>query len=444
MDVFITTKPFETAGKRALARLKPGMRDAVQEGMMRIGICHYMIAFRERRGGDSAPLTVFDFGPVGTDISLPTLGPRLAELVPGAPLILPHLSSLRKGRGAEKLAPAGGGEPDRRSGPPAGPPNHPCGCCAADGPGPGAADSGPAHANPEVGAVLGEVREVSWGELPEGGVHMTHLGTTSMSLEDLRDFSHSFNNMYEVHKNDCRHFVDQCAAAATGTPRASRKAPSQRMLEAGVPAWHQSLWSVASHLVDYQNWAKVKAGCQLTLASVVLTRSPLTPLKLALAPLRVAAIHGGKHMLRGRVRPAVLTGVATLTAGTNTISEAPLVRSALHCASRCFSTGARMVRTASSIAGAPLRACTNLATSAGTPVMRALSRATGMGAPAERAAVSGFARIPCPAATACPTASATRVALGAHQAVAKRASPAPAPVSRGLGAIMADETYLLA
>merc|ERR1719265_2470784 len=102
---------------------------------------------------------------------------------------------------------------------------------------------------------------------------MTHLGTTSMSLEDLRDFSQSFNNMYMVHKN------------------------------------------------DYRNWAKVKAGCQLTLASVVLTRSPLTPLKFALAPLRVAAIHGGKHMLRGRVRPAVLTGVATLTAGTNTISE---------------------------------------------------------------------------------------------------------------------------
>merc|ERR1719258_385438 len=106
------------------------------------------------------------------------------------------------------------------------------------------------------------------------------------------DYMQNYDTTYSVHKNDCRHFVDQCAAAAMGmSGRASKRAPSQRMQEAGVPGWHQNVFAVAANLVDYNNWAWVKTGCQLTLASVVLTRSPLTPLKYALAPLKVAAIH---------------------------------------------------------------------------------------------------------------------------------------------------------
>ena len=444
--------------------MSPGMREAVQEGMMRAGICHYMIAFREAQD-ERSPLTVFDFGPVGADISLPTLGARLAELVPGAPLILPHLASLRTGKGDSSSAGISDGDAagllpegspvsvlpppsraeERGSGSPAGP-SMGCFSAGVQGGGVGSVLEGlPVPEEGSEGGVLGEVRETSWKDLPEGGVHMAHLGTTTMSLEELRDYMQNYDTTYSVHKNDCRHFVDQCAAAAMGmSGRASKRAPSQRMQEAGVPGWHQNMFAVAANLVDYNNWAWVKTGCQLTLASVVLTRSPLTPLKYALAPLKVAAIHGGKHLLRGRVGPAVLTGVATVTAGASSISEAPLMRQALSCASRCFSSGARMARTASSIAGAPLRACTNFCSSAGRPVMRVFSGAAGVqavagGPPVDGAAATGLARIPCPAATACPMASATR--HGVAPTMAKRA-PIPAVASRG-GAIMADEAYVL-
>ena len=446
-----------------LKRLSPKMRAAVQEGMMRVGICHYMIAFRKARD-ERSPLTVFDFGPVGGDISLPTLGARLAELVPGAPLVLPHLAALRAGKGEASLAGSADGDapgffpedspvsvlppPSRAEGRGAA---SPAGPAAGGGFGAGA-PGGRAGTVPEGGmargAVLGEVRETSWEGCPGGGMHMAHVGTTSMSLEELRDYMQNYDTMYSVHKNDCRHFVDQCAAAAIGEERASKRAPSQRMQEAGVPGWHQNMFAVAADLVDYNNWAWVKGGCHLTLASAILTRSPLTPLKFALSPpAKAAATHGKRlaaSLLRGRVRPAVLTGVATMTAGASTISEAFPMRQALSCASRCFSTGARMVRTASSIAGAPIRACTDiLCNSAGRPVVRVFQRAAGIQAvvgavPADRAAV-GLARIPCPAATACPTASATR--LGVPPTIAKRA-PIPVVASRE-GAVMADEAYIV-
>jgi len=147
-------RPFKRYGERALKYLGPERATCARDLLKRVGICHYLIAFRPV--GSEGRFHTFDFGPVGgndEDVCF---------------------SNTEKG-----LIPVEG---DKSK------------------------------------AVRGEVRESFVQEL---SVDHSQIGTTSLNVNEIRSLCETFPQNYELHVNDCRHFVNEVAEVATGVKRAS-------------------------------------------------------------------------------------------------------------------------------------------------------------------------------------------------------------------------------
>ena len=63
-------------------------------------------------------------------------------------------------------------------------------------------------------ATPGHVRERRLNAIPQEGTYL--VGRTSMTLEDIRGFNATRDTMYQVNKNDCRHFVNDLCLEGTG------------------------------------------------------------------------------------------------------------------------------------------------------------------------------------------------------------------------------------
>ena len=63
-------------------------------------------------------------------------------------------------------------------------------------------------------ATPGHVRERRLNAVPQEGTYL--VGRTSMTLEDIRGFNATRDTMYQVNKNDCRHYVNDLCTEGTG------------------------------------------------------------------------------------------------------------------------------------------------------------------------------------------------------------------------------------
>ena len=258
LDVYVILKPFRRFGEATLSRfLGHTGANGVRTVMKQVGICHYLIAFRPH-GAEHAhkEFVVFDFGPLNRDVAF---SHREAGLV----------------RMRDVAAAAGG---DRES----------------------------ALPSSSSKAVLGEVREktLAANDLPHDAVC---IGTTHLSVPEVRALSKRHPNWYELHANDCRHFVNRVARESTGVERASlrvgRFAVRGRWGKLGP--WR--LWTpfeLGMLVTDYQNWPIVKrttscvalwAGAGAGAASLGLTR--MAGLHLRLIPGLCAAAFAGTRKL---------------------------------------------------------------------------------------------------------------------------------------------------
>jgi len=182
-EVYVMLRPFKAFGERTLKYLGPSGAKTFRDVMKRVGICHYVIAFREV-GSDKGYLA-FDFGPMGGTDRDVCVSNKEEGLVP-------------VGQGGSK-------------------------------------------------AVRGEVREAKIEELAKD--HLK-VGTTSLTLDEIRTLCEDFPSSYELHVNDCRHFVNAVAEAATGVRRASLVVGRDSMKrESLLKCW--SPWEVGMILTDY-------------------------------------------------------------------------------------------------------------------------------------------------------------------------------------------------
>jgi len=63
-------------------------------------------------------------------------------------------------------------------------------------------------------ATPGHVRERRLNAVPQPGTYL--VGPTSMTLSDVRGFNATRDTMYQVNKNDCRHYVNELFSEGTG------------------------------------------------------------------------------------------------------------------------------------------------------------------------------------------------------------------------------------
>eukprot|EP00887_Chlorella_sp_A99_P005090 scaffold25.g5090.t1 len=326
LEVYVATRPFQEFAGGLFRKLPKPLRYGVRDA----GICHFFTVFRARDG----TLHQFDFGPQGGDIHVGH-GPFAAL----------------------GLAKSGG----------------PAGARGRAGPAPR--------------TVTGEVRERRLAALPAN--HM-YVGTTRLSLADVRAFNSLHHaRRYELHVNDCRHFVNSLVKYSTGFDAAA-----SRML---VHQWqrNRSKYRLAERVVrlghlitDVANWSAVKAIGHASVAAVLALSSHHTLTRFrgaAPAPARARLAPAGARVL-GPVRQALarkpVVTVGTAAVATYAASGGPALR-------ETASVGARIaqgVRTA-------VVAAATLAHSAGQCAVATTAAATNQVAAVASGAARGAARL---------------------------------------------------
>lgn len=279
--------------------------------MKKCGVCHFLIAFRDK--GEGSDYTVFDFGPTGLDVAFTNKG---QGLVPVTEAEYPNKPKKSK-------------------------------------------------------AVVGEIREVSLSSLPKDTVC---LGTTGMTMDEIRQFVKEQPIWYELHLNDCRHFVNKIAKASTGVERASLTVGRHVLRgwsEEGSVMSMFSPWEVGVLLTDYQNWPWVKQYTKTIaalLAAISGTRIGfpmlnLKPTQLAATPIATLAKASCKQLVQKPVRNTAITACATAVAA---IHESGVMREAVRFGKKI---GDGLKAIAGALEGATVGASAML-TNAGSNVMR--------------------------------------------------------------------------
>lgn len=318
MEVYAVTREFAEWGKGFYNRLPA----AVRNGLRAAGVCHYLVVVRQPEDGR---LWMFDFGPVGGDVTGMMAGGVRPD-VSRTPMDAVR-SSMRRSASAPGLlrsASARAASVDLGDLPEA----------AHD-------DGGASGAPTAVGAlrrsstvhrrlreknvVPGEIREQALDALPEGSHFVGH---TTLSIEDIRTFNARRSTAYTLHDNDCRHYVNElcahaCPEAAAAHPRgvASKVTWNSTWgrVRGGRP--HEALYAIPIQFVaDVSNvntLDRIKSACG---ASVVfgLGMRALPILCRPVAPILGAAMPARR----------LATAAAGAVAGVS--AEAPVVREALY------------------------------------------------------------------------------------------------------------------
>ena len=259
-DVYVMTRPFQKTWQSVLGKLRPETQARFWSALQSVGIGHYMIAFRPSGAPAGTSFSVFDFGPVGGDVTFAAGGERAG--------VKTHVKRLFLGRQRVKGAPEG---------------------------------------------VSGEVRENVERTIPKDAMM---VGSTELSMEDIRGHCRDYGeaqSKYELQYNDCRHFVDQLGAAATGIDGISVKAIRQRNMEYGN-AVSGAVSGLGLHLTNYENWPVVRKAARTTVVTAAFVTGKRLPLGVpaglvgGMAPASTKAlVEHGKRLVNRQILAVAAT-----------------------------------------------------------------------------------------------------------------------------------------
>ena len=94
--------------------------------------------------------------------------------------------------------------------------------------------------------VPGEVRERWLSELPSH-MPLVHVGRTSLSLQQIREFNQQQPTYYLLHDNDCRHFANNLVQHMTGMHKATAVFLRQQVRRAAVEGAAEGNGRMAGH-----------------------------------------------------------------------------------------------------------------------------------------------------------------------------------------------------
>ena len=321
------TREFQEWGKGIYNRLPTPIRN----GLKAAGVCHFLVVVRDGPGGD---LYSFDFGPVGGDVTgalsggvagFPEVAPSqlcFDDVVPGS---LP----MRRSQSTPALFKEA---PEEEADEPveilAKEAKDPAAAAATDGSSSAGAKSRRRRplGRREKKWVVGEIREHKIDELPEG----THfLGTTEMTLDDIRDFNATRNKMYALHDNDCRHYMNElCERLVPELEKYGRGGVASKLawdatwgrLRSGRPEIH--LLPIQA-MADLRNQPALERIKTASMASVIFSLG-MRALPIVFKPVLPLATAVSNAAPARRL----VTTAAGAVAGVS--SEVPIVREALY------------------------------------------------------------------------------------------------------------------
>lgn len=133
-------------------------------------------------------------------------------------------------------------------------------------------------------AVVGQVRERKLQALPDA--HM-FVGTTNMSLSEIR----AWNNVhaaseYELHRSDCRHYVNALVRYTTGIESAAISALRHQVArhkDSGKLSKH--MIRVGQYVTDAANWDRVRAIGHATSAAIMTLAGQQTLARFGAVPI---------------------------------------------------------------------------------------------------------------------------------------------------------------
>ncbi|GMH32584.1 hypothetical protein BSKO_00418 [Bryopsis sp. KO-2023] len=185
--------------------------------------------------------------------------------------------------------------------------------------------------------VMGEIREAMLVELPAAHVYM---GESRLSIEDIRNFNGIQSMDYELHKHDCRHYVNNLVQYTTGVNAASVKFVKEYFKTQGenAPPLSSTVVGLLQSITDVSNWSRVKTTGKATVAallylagsSAVRARPPAVPIpkrpvkRAAMTALAsVAASCPEIPMVKGAaaIGSMVTEGAKKVTTGTASFVE---------------------------------------------------------------------------------------------------------------------------
>lgn len=320
------TREFQEWGKGIYNRLPTPIRN----GLKAAGVCHFLVVVRDGPGGD---LYSFDFGPVGADVTgalsggvagFPEVAPSqlcFDDVVPGSlpmrrsqsnPALFKEAPEEEADEPVEILAAA----------------KDPAAAAATDGSSSAGAKSRRRRplGRREKKWVVGEIREHKIDELPEG---TNFLGTTEMTLDDIRDFNATRNKMYALHDNDCRHYMNElCERLVPELEKYGRGGVASKLawdatwgrLRSGRPEIH--LLPIQA-MADLRNQPALERIKTASMASVIFSLG-MRALPIVFKPVLPLA----KAVSNAAPARRLVTTAAGAVAGVS--SEVPIVREALY------------------------------------------------------------------------------------------------------------------
>lgn len=237
-------------------------------------------------------------------------------------------------------------------------------------------------------SVAGQVRESRLSSLPD--THM-FVGTTRLSLADIRSFNSLHHaRSYELHVNDCRHYVNSLVAYATGyEAAASRMLVHQWRLAKDSGAYRMPLTDrvvrLGHLLTDVANWGAVKAISQVTAAGLLALSGRNALGRLAAG--RVGAGAAAKVAAR-RLAPA---GAKALAPVRNVLVRKPVVTMGTAAVATYAASTAPAAREVATV-GARVAAGMRTAVIAAASLAQAVGQRTATATQQVTAAASGAAR----------------------------------------------------
>lgn len=422
MEVYAVTREFQEWGKGLYNRLPTPIRN----GLKAAGVCHYMVVVREGPEGD---LYSFDFGPVGGDVTGALSGGSLAGF-PQSQLcfddVVPGSLPMRRSQSTPALFKEAPEEEDELDEPVEATVEI---LAAAKDPAAAAAGSSTAGGKSrrrrplgrrEKKWVVGEIREHKIDELPEG----THfLGTTEMTLDDIRDFNAGRSKMYALHDNDCRHYMNElCSRLVPDLQKLGRGGVASKVawdatwgrLRSGRPEIH--LLPIQA-MADLRNQPALERIKTASMASVMFSLG-MRALPIVFKPVLPLATAVGNA---GPVRRLVTTAAGAV-AGVS--SEVPIVREALF-------AGNVAMESISGVAHGLVRGSVNLV-HATSGLLFSSGQATGLAAASAGSLGAESAALGIATATGATEAIAAGVAAGRRGVRVRSAAVSAARVTRNV------------
>eukprot|EP00210_Caulerpa_lentillifera_P001897 g1824.t1 len=144
--------------------------------------------------------------------------------------------------------------------------------------------------------VPGEIREQILNKLPEDYLF---VGSTHLTINDVRKFNYLQSTYYELHKNDCRHYINNLTKYTTGIDGASSFYVRERLrlMRHSLSVWNASFIWIMQGLSNVSHWPKVKATGNATAAALFALVGPrliqgarIPPTNVQTRPIRRAAV----------------------------------------------------------------------------------------------------------------------------------------------------------